>query len=229
MPDFDPPIYINCRDRVSPLVELVCWLEAAGHEHIVLLDNASTYRPLLEYLARSPHDVQRLPANYGSRSFWALGLYERDEWFVYTDPDVIPTEDCPRDLVGHLKDLLDAYPRHLKAGVGLYLDDLPEGFDRGILEWERSLLMPGQSWMGEIAPGVFDSLVDTTFALHRPHTPHILPGIRTGAPYQARHTSWYAAGYTVGASLSDEDAYYLAHASKGPLGSSWRQRVPPVR
>ena len=51
------PIFINCRDRITCLSVLVDWLEKAGHENIYLLDNDSSYPPLLEYYEQTPHTV----------------------------------------------------------------------------------------------------------------------------------------------------------------------------
>lgn len=207
------PVFVNVRDRVRDLRQLVAWLEAAGHDRIVLLDNASTWPPLLEYLDASPHEVIRLEQNLGSRSIWKAGLAPTDEWFVFTDPDLVPIEDCPPDAVRHLHRLLDRHRLYPKAGLGLYLDDVPETMNS--LTWERTLVLPNKA----IAPGVFasDCMIDTTFALHRPGTPHTLRGIRCGHPYQARHLPWYIH------EPDAEDAHYLAHAIKGPEGSSWAE------
>ncbi len=53
------PIIINVRDRLEALRDLVDWLERAGQEDIWLCDNASTYEPMVDYLASSPHNVVR--------------------------------------------------------------------------------------------------------------------------------------------------------------------------
>lgn len=216
MPDYQAiPILVNVRDRVTPLRALVDWLERAGQERIVLLDNASTWPPLLEYLEQSPHEVVRLDRNWGNQSIWKANLLPRNEWFVFTDPDVVPTEDCPLDAVAHLRELLESHHAYIKAGLGLYLDDVPETMPH--LAWERSLVASNM----EIAPGAFGGniMVDTTFALHRPAAWYTLRGIRCGYPYQARHTSWYVR------EPSEEDRYYLAHAIQGPEGSSWAKAM----
>ena len=190
------------------------WLEDAGHERIVLLDNASTFEPLRDYYSHTPHEVVPLGANLGSRAIWAADLVP-DEWFVYTDPDCIPADDCPTDAVAHLRDLLDRFPDFPKAALGLFVDDLPPALE-GVARWERSLVSDGR-WL---APGVFGSLADTTFALYRPGAPFGYHALRTGAPYLARHEGWYAE-----ADPSAEDLYYLAHADTGPLASSWATRA----
>jgi hypothetical protein len=206
------PVYVNCRDRVTHLRQLVEWLERAGQERIVLLDNASTFPPLLDYLNATPHQVVRLCRNAGSRALWVSELVPAER-FAYTDPDVIPTDDCPLDAIQRLSDLLDRYSEFPKAALGLHLDDVPP--DLPCLGWERSLVSPDR----ELEPGVYQSLADTTFAVYQPGAEFSLAAIRTGTPYTARHMPWY----THGQELSVEDRYYLEHATPGPLGSSWAQ------
>jgi hypothetical protein len=215
---FDPPILINCRDRVTPLRELVAWLERAGHQRIILLDNKSTYEPLLDYYAQTPHQVRRLAHNYGARSMWTSTQRELGNWFVFTDPDIVPIEACPLDLVNHLRELMSKF-RMPKAGPSLYLEDLPAEFEEWVLLWEKALVSEQRRMHTDSL--VYHSKIDTTFALYRPHQPFGLTAIRTGHPYLARHTSWYSEGQP----LSDEDSYYLAHATKGPYGTSWGRRV----
>lgn len=215
---FDPPILINVRDRVTSLRRLISWLEHAGHQRIVILDNDSRYEPLVDYLRDTPHEVRHLP-NGGSRTLWDAELVP-DEWFVLTDPDIVPTEDCPPDAVEHLHELLLRHQPYSKAGLGLYLDDLPESMRS--LDWERCLVgIPSQQFPTPagyaLEDGVYASLVDTTFALYRPGAEFAYEALRTGAPYQARHEcrSWY------GGSLTSEDRFYLSRARGGELHSSW--------
>jgi hypothetical protein len=194
---------------------LVSWLERAGCQRIVLLDNASTYEPLLEYLRASPHDVLWLPRNRGSRALWNGGWDEwmyRHDWFVYTDPDIVPIDECPLDAVDRLRELLGRHSDFPKAGLGLYLDDLPADFPHR--KWETGPEIDGP----QLEPGAVTSLVDTTFALYRPGSDFVYKAIRTKAPYLARHVSpaWY------GGPLTDEDVYYFDHALPGPEGSSWK-------
>lgn len=206
----DPPIYVNCRDRVTHLRQLVAWLERAGHERIVLLDNASTYEPLLEFYASTPHQVVRLGRNVGARSLFDADLVPAER-FVYTDPDVVPLDDCPLDAVTYLQGLLDRYPEFPKAGLGLHLDDVAA--DMPSLSWEQGPEIHGPL----VEPTAYRSLIDTTFALYRPAARFEYAALRTVGPYEARHMSWYAV------ELSAEDRYYLEHAIPGPDGSSWAQ------
>ena len=207
--DVNPPIYIIVRDRVTDLKVLVEWLEKAGHDRIAFLDNDSTWPPLLEYLEKTPHEVVRFGRNLGPYCLWEWEV--PDEWFVYTDPDLIPHEDCPLDAVAHLRWLLDIYDVP-KAGLGLHVDDVPEF---GTTRWEYEL-HGERRWLGE----AFDAPVDTTFALYRPSTPRGLIAVRSGPPYEVRHMPWYRRS-----DFTDEDRYYIANASGA---SSWANQMRSV-
>lgn len=203
------PIFINVRDRVTCLRQLVAWMEKAGQQRIILLDNDSSYPPLLEYLEASPHTVVRLGQNVGCRALWDMAL-EPNEPYVYTDPDVVPTEHCPLDLIAHLGEALERNPTFVKAGVGLYLEDVSTSMIA--YEWERSLTAPSRL----IAPGLYSSQIDTTLALQLPGQGFFYTAIRTGAPYEARHLPWYNL-----ADPNEEDRYYLQRARTGSTGSMW--------
>jgi hypothetical protein len=205
------PILITCRDRLSPLVELLTWLERSGQDRIYLLDNASTYPPLLEFYERTSHRVIRLGVNIGQRAAWEAGIVEQHcagDYYVVSDPDVVLVEDCPPDVLDVFYDALLRFPTRCKTGFGLKIDDLPDHyrFAQEVRTWEA------QFWERELAPGLYDVYIDTTFALYRPGVPfQIENSIRTGKPYIARHTAWY----TNSGELSEEERYYREHARPG--------------
>jgi len=43
------PVYFNNFNRHDAMRRMIDWLQDAGTKRIVILDNASTYPPLLEY------------------------------------------------------------------------------------------------------------------------------------------------------------------------------------
>jgi hypothetical protein len=185
------PIIINCRDRLTPLLELLAWLGRARHDRIYLLDNDSTYPPLLDYYERTPHEVIRLGRNGGAYSPWRSGLVERlcrDTYYAVTDPDIVPIRECPLDAIDRFRQLLERYPDAVKVGFGLKIDDLPNRyrFAAHVCAWERRF------WSDPVAPGVYRAAIDTTFALYRPAAPFAqYPALRTGGAYVARHLPWY--------------------------------------
>jgi hypothetical protein len=201
------PVFINCRDRLTPLLELLDYLERAGCEQIHLLDNDSTYPPLLEYYEQTPHSVIRLGENVHRRTFWENGLLDElgvRGRYVFTDPDLVPIEECPLDAIDYFGEVLDRYPGYEKVGFGLKIDDLPDHFrlKSEVLTWEARF------WQRLVAPRLYEARIDTTFALYRgpEHAPEA--AIRTGYPYVVRHTSWYLDS----ADPPEEHRYYIEHA-----------------
>jgi hypothetical protein len=212
------PVFIPTRDRLAPLLQLLDWLHAAGQHEICLVDSQSTYGPMVDFLDRTTLRTVRLPYNLGHRSPFLSGTVQRSahgRFFIVTDPDVIPDEACPPDVLQHFQRLLERHPDVDKVGFGLRIDDLPEHFALrdDVIRWEQ------QFWRDEVAPGVFRADLDTTFAMYRPldrrHEMH--RALRTGAPYVARHLPWY----TDSAHLDPEETYYRAHAD--PTMSNWNR------
>lgn len=209
------PVIVISRDRLDCLQQLVTWLEhtpSVGEIHIV--DNASTWPPLVDYLDRSPHTIHRLEVNLGHHSPWVIGLIASVSHapFVVTDPDVIPDPSCPPDVLDHFHEILGRHSDIDKVGFGLRIDDLPAAFAHrdAVIRWE------GQFWHDEVEPNVYRAEIDTTFALYRAGRDHKkYNALRTGAPYVARHLPWYRATD----SFTDEDRHYRAHADPGV--TSW--------
>lgn len=201
----DVPVFVISRDRLTPLRQLVAWLEQIGVEEIYVLDNASAYEPLLEWYEASPHTIVRLGENFGKLALWrAPGVLDlaRERPFVYTDPDVVPDPACPSDALQRFGELLDRYRLPAKAGFGLRIDDLPAQYRH------RDAVVAAEAgfWQWPLERGAYWAPIDSTFALYRPQSEWSQEAIRTGTPYVARHTSWYL-------DLdhpSEEDAFYRA-------------------
>src|SRR5690606_36100157 len=106
------PVFIICRDRVSALTQLIGWLESVGLKNIYLIDNDSTYPDLVNYLNISPYQVIFTRKNVGHTVAWTEGLRKTlcyGEYYIVSDPDVIPDESCPDDALVYLYDLHKRY------------------------------------------------------------------------------------------------------------------------
>ena len=223
---FNLPIFINCRDRLGCLQQLVDWLLAAGYRRIFLLDNASTYPPLLAYYEDIIQDgrvtVVHFSRNFGHRAIWLTRLLERLDIttpYVYTDPDVLPVEDCPKGIVARLYQILRRYPFLAKVGAGLKTDDLPP--TRVSVQ-----IAQGQAAYRQVPveEELYYAACDTTFALYAPIRHYTFsPAMRTGGRLLLRHLPWYLDPQH----LPEDEAYYIAHADasstfarnvKGPQG-----------
>lgn len=208
------PVFIICRDRFEPLKKLVEWCEDEGLDNIYLIDNDSSYPPLLAYYQQTKHEVIKLNANVGHTSPWEAGIiqvYASGQPFIVTDPDVIPAAES-HGAVRLFCKLLSAHPERTKVGFGLKIDDLPDSYalKSHVVAWEK------QFWVSEVEPEVFDAEIDTTFALYRQNTPYTLgPSLRTGGKFVAQHEPWYADS----SHLSEELKFYRQHANK--IIGSW--------
>jgi hypothetical protein len=223
VPRREVPIIIICHNLLADLTALVAWLETTGHERLVLLDNASTYEPLRDFLAATQHEVVGLSENLGHEAPWRSGLAERwgrDLPFVVTDPDILPDPTCPPDAVEHFQRLLLKHAGFDKAGFGLHIDDLPVTYphrDR-VRQWETPF------WEKALEPAVFAAHIDTTFAVHRPGTPYkVTEALRTGAPYMARHMPWYR-----DPSKPDAETSFFFSARRADVGY-WNRTELPTR
>ena len=210
------PIIINNFNRLTYLRQLIAWFEKAGLKNIHVIDNASTYPPLLDYYHSLRYNVYRLDKNVGHEALWRTHVYQRfrHDYYVYTDSDVLPVEECPYNILDYYLQLFELYPEFTKLGVGLEIGDLPDHNPRKqeVIEWEQKF------WETEIAPGLYKARIDTTFALYRPDTMYQQweTTLRTGFPYMARHLPWYENPDN----LSDEDRFFNEHATEV---SSWRK------
>ncbi|MFD7707535.1 hypothetical protein [Streptomyces sp. NPDC059786] len=217
------PTVIICHNLLQDLAQLVGWLEASGHQQIILLDNASTYPPLLEYYASSPHDVLRLQENLGHEAPWTCGLVEKigsTRPFIVTDPDVLPQDSCPHDAAEYFQDLLLRHQDFDKAGFSLSIDDIPEWYPHRevVVQWEKPF------WTKEVEPGVYAAHIDTTFSVHRPGTPYkVTEALRTASPYSARHMPWYRDPRT-----PDDETQYFFDKRRSDIGY-WNRGVLPAR
>lgn len=201
------PVIINNYNRLTCLKLLVAWLERNGFRNIFIIDNCSTYPPLIKYYdTEYKYNIFRLNYNAGHLSLWdnkdIFSKFSRD-YYIYTDPDVIPVEECPADFIEHFIDLLKKYPDICKVGFSLKIDDLPDKYSKKeeVIKWES------QNYQNEMEPGVYKASIDTTFALYRPREKGDwrLMALRTGPPYQARHLPWYEDD----SNPDEEDIFYL--------------------
>lgn len=220
---YEIPIVINNRNRFTFLKMQVDALVKRGYTNLYILDNNSTYPPLLEYYKTVPAKVIFLGKNLGYDALEKIPLYDevRKSYFVYTDSDVVPVEDCPDNFMEYFLSLLKKYPHIQKVGFSLKIDDLPDYFDKKkqVIDWE-------QNFFTKKIGNDFEAPIDTTFALHRPFAMLSTKGpyknIRTRYPYEARHMPWY----NDSANLQEEEKYYINSVE---IGTHWSNQKDLVK
>jgi len=214
------PILIPVFNSVTYLKNMVSQLRRYGFEEIVVIDNASTFPPLLEYLSQNSPDfsVIRHEENQGPRDMFldSKNLLSLPEYFCVTDPDLELNPSLPEDFIWELISLTEKH-RVRKAGMALDISDWSKmrhekfrigAADYQIWEWEA------QFWknpVGVTSTGdeVYSAAVDTTFAVYNKRyfdPADQLKGVRVGGKFACRHLPWYKDRIVP----QEEEAFYRA-------------------
>jgi hypothetical protein len=234
------PIFILNKDRFIALKLQVEALHKRNYTNITIIDNKSTYEPLLEWYKSSGVDVyfNPTPKTCNGSLHWLTREFKVERFckavteghFILNDSDVVPIEECPNDFIERMLELQVELSAH-KIGLGLKIDDIPDVF----YNKQRVVDIETPYWKNPVAT-VFDSVtlhqapIDTTFAVYRPGSycawgsgvitrqPEGISGpcYRLGYPYVAKHLPWY---YDYN-NLPDDEKYYLMNLESGK-GPAW--------
>ena len=159
-----PPVYSGPSriDCYLTTYEQLTWPRAMASQcerlglNPILLDNGSTYEPLLKWLETCPYPVIRVGNNAGCYGFWRA----RRHHFL-TSPYIVSDSDLdlsgvPIDVVDRLRRALDENPDVAKAGLSLEIDDIPEhyAFKHDVVGWERQYwqVHRGEHWQAGSPP-----------------------------------------------------------------------------
>lgn len=189
-------VYINNFNRLDTTRQLVKDLLNLGinKENIIIIDNASTYPPLLDwYKTECPCKIFKLEQNIGHTAFKKLWdenkITKPKGFYIYTDSD-INLPNIPSDLFDVLMDVLIKC-KVSKVGTALRIDDLPDSFPRKneVVSWEKQFWQKRADYKLE----AYIAAIDTTFALYKPNHPPECDtnAIRVAGDYQAKHCPWY--------------------------------------
>lgn len=188
----DIPIIINNRNRLFFLKKLISYLINKNYKNLILLDNQSTYLPLIDFYNKTNHKVIRFQDNKGYLSLWKSSFFDKikNNYYVYTDPDVLPIDECPKDFLNYFLDCLNKNPKLDKVGFGIEINDIPhkETLNKFIIKNEKKF------WLKKIPnSNLYKAPIDTTFALYRPNAfgGYWLSSARSEYPYLIRHLPWY--------------------------------------
>ncbi|WP_298066931.1 hypothetical protein [uncultured Mailhella sp.] len=187
------PIYIISFNQLSYLKQMIAQLERHGLKNIHIINNKSTYEPLLQYLEDCPYTVHHMDKNYGHTVFWTSGKFDdviENSLYVVTDPDIEFNDSLPLGFMKDLYRLLGEHPFVSKAGFALKISDLPDTeFGNTTKKWEK------QFWEVCLPDPLeaYLAAIDTTFALYRPGNimSDFYSGIRVAGVFTSRHLPFY--------------------------------------
>jgi hypothetical protein len=203
------PVIINNRNFLTwpkAMVERIKEYDGVGE--IIIVDNDSTYPPLLEWYATNPCRIERLNDNLGMGAPWVSEVVKQLNGapYVLTDPDM-GLEDTPDDTLLYLFDRLNS----------LQLDKVGLGLDWQIVEkkspyYERLNVYEKSRWSNSpVIDGVYTEVqIDTTFALYNVDH-YFIGGGSTTFPYVARHYPWE---FSIEEARNNEEfMYYMDNAT----------------
>ena len=221
------PIVILNRDRLYPLIEQVNVLKSKGYNNITIIDNQSTYKPLLDWYVQSNLDVFHNTLTENTvHAFRDLVLMQHPKftditsnWYVFNDSDIIPLETVPDNFIEDLISYSKKYSKS-KVGMSIKIDDIDLSYP--LNAWVHSY--ESNYWTNAIKDGeieLYPHPIDTTFAVHSPGQ---LPTwsantLRVGVPYIVKHAPFY---YDPN-NLPEDEKHYLTHMNK--QSSNWSSKV----
>lgn len=202
----DIPIYINSRNLLTPLKRMVEYLREIPNSRVIIVDNASTWGPLLEWYRECGVEVLMTGVN-GGHLAWHRHMLNHAELgiskYVVTDSDLL-IDHIPIDILARLGAELDENPGVTKSGLSIETDGIANGpLKPDIESWES------QFWQSRHNENFWKAAIDTTFSMRRASDPvDLLPygnHLRSDRPYTAIHWPWtWDAG-----SLTDEQRHYI--------------------
>ena len=218
------PIIIVNFNQLFYLKQLVNFLLNREFASIIIIDNQSTYPPLLKYYEEINNKVtiEWMPENYGHDVFFKNRELQKKYgrgFYILTDADIVPNDNLPHDFIRQMMlHLIYNWKKITKVGFALRIDNIPDEntLKEKIIKWERKF------WEKEISKGVYEATLDTTFALYKPNYPKKYNQIsffeahRFAENFTAQHGGWYIDQKN----LTEEQEYYIKTAS---CSSSWLQ------
>jgi hypothetical protein len=116
------PIVVICWNELTYIKNMVDQLKHLDHP-IILLDNHSTFAPLLEYYKEikkelgSKIEIRMLKKNHGNTVYLAL-KHTLPNIYILTDPDIELNKNMPRNFAEILLELSEKYKMY-KIGMAL--------------------------------------------------------------------------------------------------------------
>lgn len=223
----DTPIVILNKNRLGPLKLLVNTLQSRNYHKIIIIDNNSTYEPLLEWYTEVKLDVfTNKIVRDSNNTFYELACIAKhpkfteiiQNYYVFTDPDVVPVEDTPDDFIDVMIEVCKEFPHMHKVGPNIKFDD----FEPGSRNEYVATMSEKQYWQRRIPHSkyeLYQAPIDTGFAVYQPNSPPIFGdnSIRMGGKYTARHIPFY---YDIN-NLPEDELYYVTNLkpNRGPVTS----------
>ena len=190
-------IYINNRNLLTWPKKMAEIFATQGH-NVTIVDNNSSWPPLLDWYNKCPHKVARINNNdFGCGSpWWSNIITDISEHYVTCDSD-LGLEDVTSDWPDVCIEALEKY-NVPKIGLSLKDTDCPSQNPAYLMDqFDKFPKGNPDVWKWADDKGRYCNYpVDSHFCVwnknERPNNPNShAGGIRTNKPYTARHLPWH--------------------------------------
>lgn len=200
------PIIINNFNRLSSTKKLVEDLLRYKCTNIYILDNKSTYVPLLSWYNTISDKINiiRLDQNIGHLAIWHPNVFNqfKNTPYIYTDSDIELNPSMPENWINVMLELMRKHQK--KISLALSIEDIPDHY----LLKEKAIDNELRWWVERVkeeSVEMYYADTDTTFSLYPENTGHHYPSIRVAGDFTCKHTPWYLNCNC----LNEEEVYYL--------------------
>ncbi len=173
-----------------------------GHT-VVIVDNMSTYPPLLKFLEECPYKVvstKGIELSTYNRFVWEISglLDDVGEFYAVTDSD-LGFENVPKDFCEVLQTHIERTGGILKCGLSIHIADLPDNiYANRYVDAEKN------NWGSLDEYGFHGVAVDTTFAVYSKERCRNIAGM------------WRPENSVCSSSFLDNFYFYRSHRSPEP-------------
>lgn len=210
--------FIIMFNRITWAKDLAEYMSDTGCE-VILIDNNSTYPPLLEWYNTAPYKIHRFKENRLAFDFWYKDVLKDYDcrYYIVTDPD-LDISHIPKNYIEILFKGLKSNPDKWKSGFSLEINDLPDNeFTTTIIEWEKMF------WNAPTDEnGFYRADLATTFALYdrERKVENYYSGVRSPRPYTAKHLPWYLTEEKI--LNNPEELFYLKNCHSNGWVKHWK-------
>ena len=194
-----------------------------NNEEIIIIDNGSTYEPLLEWYYSIQDKVEVIwGKNQGHLALWAIGLNKQlPELFVYTDSDIELNADFPENWKQIMSNVYYKFGFN-KVGLGIKIDDIPDHY-----RYKNQVIRnEGRWWLNEIDKDIYTADTDTTFCLIKNIGDNPYKSVRVCSDNMiSRHAPWYINLDN----LDEEEKFYLENHDNFFTTQYTKQHIEPTK
>ena len=204
------PVVLTNMNRLTTCKKMVEDLfRMNGNSKIIIIDNASTYPPLLEWYKEVEKDINiiRNEKNQGPWTFFYGGIYTAvdADYYIYSDADLELNPNMPYNWQEIMLGYIKKYNR--KASLALRLDDIPDDYEFK----DKILNHQSVCWYDSGEKDVYKAITDMTFSMDKKSKGHRYDSVRLAGDFACRHVPWYVNFENI----DDEEKYYLEHINRG--------------